>query len=321
MERGLTHHDKFFRYVMEAPPHAASELRAVLPKKLVARVDWEDLSPEPDTYVNSELKARHSDLVYRTTLDGRDAYIYILIEHQTKTDPLMPFRMLEYIVRIWGRYLKRHPKSQTLPPVIPVVVHADQQGIRWNGPVDLHDLIDADPDTRAEIGEYLPQLRFILDDVSAMDVDALRARHLTPQAFALLTMLIGTKNNPKVRIHLKQVIGDLVEAPYGTITPADIEAMADYIYYAAGLDPKELANMFEPLGQDAREIAMSTAQRLKAEGEVSGRAILLINLLTFKFGTLPAAVSYLVHHADVADLDRWALRVLTAENLDAVFTP
>ncbi|BAW08221.1 conserved hypothetical protein [Nocardia seriolae] len=54
----------------------------------------------------------------------------------------MAFRMLEYMVAIWNRYLRRHPQARRLPVVIPVVVHCDPGGHRWSAPTDLSDPSD-----------------------------------------------------------------------------------------------------------------------------------------------------------------------------------
>ncbi|KYF63223.1 hypothetical protein BE11_46980 [Sorangium cellulosum] len=46
-----------------------------------------------------------------------------LFEHQSTTHPLMAFRLLEYMVRIWKGHLERHPRSTRLPAILPVVLH------------------------------------------------------------------------------------------------------------------------------------------------------------------------------------------------------
>ncbi|HAT4400091.1 TPA: Rpn family recombination-promoting nuclease/putative transposase [Legionella pneumophila] len=35
-------------------------------------------------------------MCYKTTIDNKKAYLYFLLEHQSKPDPLMPFRLLKY---------------------------------------------------------------------------------------------------------------------------------------------------------------------------------------------------------------------------------
>ncbi|MGW4531178.1 hypothetical protein ACWEOI_09530 [Nocardia sp. NPDC004340] len=73
---------------------------------------------------------------------------------------------------------------------------------------------------------------------------------------------------------------------------------------------------------------MTTADRLRAEGEalgeargeargeLRGRAEALLEQLSLKFGKLPAAVVATVRAADSAQLRAWSARVLTARSLD-----
>jgi len=83
-------YDAYFRKVMSRPINAASELRA-------------------------DLRNRFNDLLFCTRLDGRRAYVYLLIEHQSSSDRLMAFRMLEYMVAIWRQHLIDNEKAKTLP--------------------------------------------------------------------------------------------------------------------------------------------------------------------------------------------------------------
>ncbi len=60
--------------------------------------------------------------------------------------------------------------------------------------------------------------------------------------------------------------------------------------------------------------------RGKAEGEIRGEAKLLLKLLRFKgFGISPELAARVESCGDIAQLDRWAERVLTASTLDDVF--
>ena len=118
-----TAHDSVFRRIFGVPENAASQLRAVLPPGLTAGLDLDNLTPVPASFVDEALRWRYSDLLFTAPLDGRDAYVYLLAEHQSSTDPLMSFRMLRYVIRIWDQHLRGHPQARLLPAVIPLVVH------------------------------------------------------------------------------------------------------------------------------------------------------------------------------------------------------
>ena len=76
---------------------------------------------------------------------------------------------------------------------------------------------------------------------------------------------------------------------------------------------------------------MSTAERLRREGmakgiekgmatgDRKGRAATLQRLLERRFGPLPPTLESRLRDATVADLERWADRILDAGTLDEVF--
>jgi predicted transposase YdaD len=75
--------------------------------------------------------------------------LYVLFEHQSPVDPLMLFRLLAYMVRIWEAHLKSEPEARRLPAIIPVVLHHSRSG--WTAKVAFEDLLDVDPVVLAEI--------------------------------------------------------------------------------------------------------------------------------------------------------------------------
>ncbi|WP_405493086.1 hypothetical protein [Nocardia sp. NBC_00511] len=68
---------------------------------------------------------------------------------------------------------------------------------------------------------------------------------------------------------------------------------------------------------------MSTADRLRAEGEargeMRGRAETVLEQLALRFGPVSVAISGRVRAADIAELRLWTVRVLDSDSLDAVF--
>ena len=107
-------HDGFFRVAMSDLRVAKDLLKAHLPAKLVQQIDWDTLQITNKSYVDRHLKQIFSDMVYKCMLQGKEAYIFLLIEHQSTPDPLMPFRVLEYDVRICREYIDQGHKQLPL---------------------------------------------------------------------------------------------------------------------------------------------------------------------------------------------------------------
>jgi len=266
-----TPHDAVFRRVFGVPANAASQLRAVLPPGLTARLDLGRLAPAPGSFVDESLRWRHSDLLFTAPLDGRDAFIYVLIEHQSSDDPLMAYRMLRYLTRIWDQYEREHPEARRLPAVIPLVVHHGKR--RWASPVQLLDVIDLGPAAKEAARAYLPRFEFLLDDLSGIDDRQLQDRDLTPSAEITLVLLRDAPGNPQIVAGLRPRSGKLravLDQPDGGEVYI---GFMTYIGLVSEAPAGELRDLAASLGPDAEEAYVTTAEMLRAEGRVEGKAL------------------------------------------------
>ena len=310
-----------FRQVFGVPENAASQLRAVLPPGLAGRLDLGRLAQVPGSFVDEALKWRHSDLLFSAPLDGRDAFVYVLVEHQSSADPLMAYRMLRYITRIWDQHLRDHPRARELPAVIPLVVHHGRS--RWTIPTQLAELIDLDPAAREAMQPYLPRFGFLLDDLGGVDARQLMGRDLTPSALIALLLLNTAPGNPRITAELRPWADQLravLDQPGGGEA---FIAFLTYIELVSEAPANELRDLAAWLGPDAEEAYVTTAEMLRAEGEARSearwRAEALVEMLTVKFGPLPQSVPQTVHAASIDQIKAWAARAVTVETLDQVF--
>ncbi len=321
------YHDAFFREVMSIPVNAASELRAVLPETLAAQVDWDHLELQSTSFVTSELRPRYGDLLFRTRIGSHPAYIYLLVEHQSSPDPLMAFRILEYMVSVWNHHIGHHPKTRTLPAVVPLVVYQSPSGRRWTAPLDIAELIDLDEATREAAGAYIPRLRYILDNVTLTDIPSLFERELTTLTRIMLTALKTAPGNTDMFVVLEMLredFEDILSRPGGV---RDMQLVLTYIMSVGETDPADIEKFADQLGPRAKEAFVTTAERLSAEaeargearGEVRGRVAVLLEQLTAKFGHVPQHLVDTLRAGNIEQLQAWSARVLEAERIDQVF--
>lgn len=316
MSQPSHHHDAVFRRVLGEPANAASQLRSVFPAELVARLDLDQLTRVPASFVDTDLSWRHSDLLFSAPLDGSESFIYVLVEHQSRTDPTMPFRMLQYVVRIWDRYLKDHHGATRLPPVLPLVVHHNRRP--WTGPTDLADLLDLDADAWDAVAAYQPRFRFLLDDLTLIDPQDLRGRPLTPSARMALLLLRIASGNTHLADDLRPWADDLRAILETSGGLEDFRALVTYIELAGESRPEELHELFSQLGPTAEEAYMTTAEMLRAEGRAKALAHALEGQLSEKFGPLQHSTIEVVQGASPDQLATWLSRVLKAKTLDEV---
>jgi len=87
-------HDSLFREGFSLPLVARQFLHRWLAPEFLELVDWSSLAIEKISGINTALAERHEDIVYRVRAGGAPVWFYLLIEHQSTPDPLMPLRVL-----------------------------------------------------------------------------------------------------------------------------------------------------------------------------------------------------------------------------------
>ena len=320
-------HDAFFKEMLSRPEHAASLLQQILPARIVARIRFASLAPCPGSYVDQALKERHSDLLFSVLLEGREALIYVLFEHQSTVDGMMAFRLLRYEVRIWERWLRDNPNARTLPVILPVVLHHSVDG--WTGSTAFEDLLDVDAVTLADLTPHVPSFQFLLEDISHESDEALRARAIT----ALARLSLWCLRHAREPWELVDRLGAWVElarevrrAPHGV---AALVLIMRYIFLTnePGKPEELVARLLAAVGEEGKEEIMTAADQLMERGREQGikqglelgRREMLLDLLRERFGVLSGAVVARVAAAGLVELQAWSKRVLTAPALDDVF--
>jgi predicted transposase/invertase (TIGR01784 family) len=308
-------HDAIFKATFSQVEHAAGELRLVLPPDLVARLDLGSLALCPGSFVDEALKERQSDLLFSVGLAGRRALLYVLFEHQSRAEELMPFRLLRYEVRIWEAWSKEHPDARKLPPILPVILHHSERG--WTAATAFEDVLDVDADTLALLADYVPRFRFVLDDISLASDEALKARAMSALARLVLWCLRHAREPGELVERLGQwldVVSEARRAPNGAEA---LQRIWRYIF--ATNEPEKPEDLVQRLllvvGQEEREEIMTAADQLMERGFQKGQRATLLKLLQSRFGALPSDVVAKVNGADTSTLDRWVERVLTAATL------
>jgi predicted transposase/invertase (TIGR01784 family) len=133
-------HDRFFKASMANQQVAREFFEIHLPANLREVIDLDQLELKPGSYIDEARKESISDTLFKTSIQGHTAYLYLTVEHQSRPDRFMPFRMLKYTCNIIDNHLKE-TGEQTIPLVIPMVVYHGTD--RWTYSTDIKDLIDA----------------------------------------------------------------------------------------------------------------------------------------------------------------------------------
>jgi predicted transposase YdaD len=315
-------HDAIIKFTFSQREHAAGLLRAALPAEIVARVRWGTLKLEKVHFVDRGLRGRQADLLFSAEAGAERLYVYVLLEHQSKVESLMIFRMGAYMWHLWEQLVRDEPGRKTLPPIIPVLIHHSDTG--WTAPTCFEDVILTGEALRAAALPYVPRFQMKLVDVSRGPSGGLVDAALTALGRMVLWCLSVAGDAKRFENEIDGMVAEL-NALFAT--PADIDALIAVLRYLVATRPKlsaaKITKMLETTARKGqKEVTMDVLDELKregrAEGRVEGGARMLLAQLTARFGAVPAEARERIFAATEPMLRRWSLRVLTAPTLAAV---
>src|SRR5215207_8333646 len=93
-------HDQFFRTAMSNKRVAREFLLKYLPEDLTRDINFDILELKNRSFINDLRNESMVDVLFQTVLKDKETYIYLLLEHQSTPDELMPFRLLKYLCNI-----------------------------------------------------------------------------------------------------------------------------------------------------------------------------------------------------------------------------
>ncbi|MFY7790431.1 MAG: Rpn family recombination-promoting nuclease/putative transposase [Polynucleobacter sp.] len=262
-------HDQFFRTVMSDNRVACDFLKAWLPEDLRERIDFTALTMQPRSYISDVRQESEVDVLFKTLIDNKEGYVYFLLEHQSKPDPLMAFRMLKYVCHIMEDHLNSNDIKR-LPLIYPMVIYHGPR--RYPYSTDIRDLIDAPRD----LVERYCLTPFHLIDLGQISDEAIKSHAWSGVVeFALKhifsrDMLPWLKEVTELMHHLASQDGrDL------------ISIVLQYMLERGEVsDRDEFFNLIDTqVSPEVGETIMSLAVQLREEGRLEGQYLVAKRLL------------------------------------------
>ncbi len=337
-------HDALFRKTFSNVEHARAALRAVLPSELLSRIALPTLQLVAGSYVDAELASSQSDLLFMVEAADKPGVMYLLFEHQSSVDELMPLRVLKYAAEVLAQHVRATgPGKQALPLplVVTVLLHHSEAG--WTAGTSLTELFNAELVTQPSIAPFVPQLRFVLDDISGLTDDELSARALGLVPTLTLWALRDARSPGRFRASLLRWGGALRALAAAEDGEAALYTIFRYLSLVVeDLPPQVLHAALHTAAPETEQVLMTLAEQWRAEGEAKGKAEgeakgkaegkaegeakgkaegarrVLFRQLELKFGEVPGAQRARVEQADEDQLLLWSESILTAESLSAL---
>ncbi|CPR15888.1 Rpn family recombination-promoting nuclease/putative transposase [Brenneria goodwinii] len=249
-------HDAICKQFLSDIDVARDFLSIHLPPDIRTRCDFNTLQLESASFIDEELRARVSDMLYSLRTTAGQSYIYCLIEHQSRPEKLMAFRLLRYGLAAMQQHLTQGHKQ--LPLVVPLLFY---QGGRSPYPYSLCWLDSfADP----SLAQQLYAKAFPLVDLTVIPDDEIKT-HRRAALLELVQKHIRTRD----MLELARDIGLLFERWQVPLT----QKRALLFYIAQTGNTSRPADFIErvsaPLSTDREEI-MTIAQQLEQIGFEKG---------------------------------------------------
>ena len=252
-----TPHDAVFKRFLRHPETANDFLTLYLPEEIRQQCDFATLRLEPASFVDEDLRAWYSDVLWSVQTTSGLGYVYVVIEHQSSPDNHMAFRLMRYAIAAMQRHLDAGHKA--LPLVVPMLFY---HGVTSPYPFSLNWF---DEFTDPEMAKKLYGCPFPLVDVTVMPDDEI-VQHRRVALLELMQKHIRQRDLTGITESLAAVV------MLGYTDRKQLRMLFHYmLQYGNPTDPSVFIRRLARRLPQYEERLMSIAQKLKQEGRQEGR--------------------------------------------------
>lgn len=255
-------HDKFFKAAMSDLRVAKDFFDFHLPPSIKKTIELDTLAISKGSFVDPTLVESATDMLFTVDFAGQSGYLYVLVEHQSTPDKLMPFRIFKYIMNIMDHHLKSKSSEQAcLPVVYPLLFYTGASN--YNFSTDIFDLFCESKDLAKQVFMQpfqLIQINQIADEVLKQRVWS-----------GIMELSMKHIFQSNILSYLKSVLSLLEK-----IKMADdhdyAQTVLTYIFNTAEISDKQTFSQMirENVSPEIEEIVMTPAQYFREEGFEKG---------------------------------------------------
>lgn len=169
-------HDKTYKDILSDKEEVAYIINQVLDLEEEKGIQPEEIEKYKNSFLTKQFKNKEADIVYKM----KEKDIFFLIEHQSKIDYSMPYRLEEYrmeIIRSAIDEKKVKTKNYKMPEVIPIVIYTGEEA--WKVRIYLRKLDD-------ELFQNVDLLKYNVIDINQYtQEELLESNHLIDKVFLM----------------------------------------------------------------------------------------------------------------------------------------
>ena len=253
-------HDSYFHICMSYLPTAHDLVVPHLPEEYRQKCDEDSLRQENGVWGDKYLHHFQSDFVVSMdTTTGNGGKVFVLVEHQSSLDNLMPLRFLHYCSAIMMNNVEDQDK---LPQVVPILLY-QSKGAKYSARHILQECF-----TEQQLPSFFATRPFVLIDLSTMSDDEIMQHGLASAMMLVMKYVRQELDFMATLDKLPQVLEQLPEDP--------AKALLSYIASDGSTKSvaffKALAERLDKHKGEAMKIKDLLIKEGKAEGRAEGKA-------------------------------------------------
>lgn len=249
-------HDGLFKSFLTVPETAKDFLNIHLPEHIKQICNLDTLQLQSGSFLEEELVPYYSDVLYSMETESGVGYVYALIEHQSRPDKHMGFRMMRYAIAAMKQHLDAG--NETLPLVVPLLFYHGQTSPY---PYSTNWLDEFD---HPEIAKALYSQDFPLVDVTVIPDDEI----IQHKRVALLELVQKHVRQRDLLDFTETVVTLLLER---LITASQLDSLVEYLLRVG--ETSNLEDLMRTLAKQVpehEEKFMTVAEQLEARGREQG---------------------------------------------------
>ncbi len=200
-------HDKRFKELFANKSQFISLLKDCVKEPWVNDIDESTLRKSNNSFILQDFSEKEADIVYEAILNDEKIIFYILLEHQSKVDHRMPYRLLLYIVEMLRYYYNnadvtvRDSKDFKFPVVFPIVLFTGSE--KWTVPINIKEMF-SNPE---QFGEYVLNFKYMLLDAKGYNESELKM--FSSKLLGIILLLEKSKNDVEFYGNIRNNLNDI----------------------------------------------------------------------------------------------------------------
>ena len=247
-QRTNNKHDKTFKIVLENKEEVANLINRVI--EFEKRIKAEELEKYNKNFITQNLKIQEADIVYKI----KNRNIYFLIEHQTKIDYSMAYRILNYQIEIMRssvdqKRIKNKEYKHAL--VISMVLYTGSS--RWTAKNNIKEMQEK---IKIKNAEPMIENYYYILDIN----DYTKKELLEEKSFLSKIMLLEkSKSSEELIENLEEINPKLKSEEKETLKRILIYALEEY------LEEEKLEQIINKMNKGGEEEMLAMVEMLKRE--------------------------------------------------------